>query len=670
MIDRATIERILNAADIVEVVSEFVTLRRAGTNWKGLCPFHNEKTPSFMVSPSKGICKCFSCGKGGNVVHFLMLHEQLTYPEALRWLAKKYNIEVKERELTPEDIRRNNLRESLLVVTQWACDYFQHNLYETDEGQAVALSYFRGRGLRDDTIRTFRLGYCLQAREALSGEALRKGFNEDFLVDTGLCLRTDDGRLKDKCRGRVVFPIQALDGKVIAFGARTLSSDKHVAKYINSPESPIYHKSDVLYGIYQAKAAIQQTDRCYLVEGYMDVIAMHQSGIKNVVASSGTSLTHGQIRLIHRFTGNLTILYDGDMAGIRASLRGIDMLLEEGMNIRVLLLPDGDDPDSFARKHSPKEYQDYMESHQVDFIRFKAGILLQDAQSDPIKKSQVMRSIVESIAVIPDALTRSTYIKECSALLDEREEALVYETTRLRQQLMLEERKRERQRQYREAQEQSVTSQEGKEPADNAGAGTPVQQEEELDLHPSDVIGQKELQLVKAIVRYGETVMAYDEDENGGKKAYTVINYIQSELESDGLAFTHPVYARILREAVESQNEPGFVASKYFMQHPDSAISRLAAHLLSDRYQLSENFAREQRISSEAEKLNESVPIMLVDLKMAIVATQMKSILKSLQDPAVYNDAELYTEKMKQYQDLKEIQKALASAGGDRTITV
>ncbi|HCE47659.1 MAG TPA: DNA primase [Prevotellaceae bacterium] len=670
MIDRATIERILNAADIVEVVSEFVTLRRAGTNWKGLCPFHNEKTPSFMVSPSKGICKCFSCGKGGNVVHFLMLHEQLTYPEALRWLAKKYNIEVKERELTPEDIRRNNLRESLLVVTQWACDYFQHNLYDTEEGQAVALTYFRGRGLRDDTIRTFRLGYCLQSRDALSGEALRKGFNEDFLIDTGLCLRTDEGRLKDKCRGRVVFPIQALDGKVIAFGARTLSSDKHVAKYINSPESQIYHKSDVLYGIYQAKAAIQQTDRCYLVEGYMDVIAMHQSGIKNVVASSGTSLTHGQIRLIHRFTGNLTILYDGDMAGIRASLRGIDMLLEEGMNIRVLLLPDGDDPDSFARKHSPKEYQDYMESHQVDFIRFKAGILLQDAQSDPIKKSQVMRSIVESIAVIPDALTRSTYIKECSALLDEREEALVYETTRIRQQLMLEERKRERQRQYREAQEQSVTSQEGKEPADNAGAGAPVQQEEELDLHPSDVIGQKELQLVKTIVRYGEIVMAYDEDENGEKKAYTVISYIQSELESDGLAFTHPVYARILREAVENQNQPGFTASRYFMQHPDSAISRLAAHLLSDRYQLSENFAREQRISSEAEKLNESVPIMLVDLKMAIVATQMKSILKSLQDPAVYNDAELYTEKMKQYQDLKEIQKALASAGGDRTITV
>ena len=678
MIDRATIERILNAADIVEVVSEFVTLRKAGTNWKGLCPFHNEKTPSFMVSPSKGICKCFSCGKGGNVVHFLMLHEQLSYPEALRWLARKYHIEIKERELTPEDIRRNNLRESLLVVTQWACGYFQNNIYETDEGQSIGLSYFRNRGLRDDTIKTFRLGYCLQAREALSREATAKGFNEEFLTTTGLCLHTEDGKLKDKCRGRVIFPIQALDGKVIAFGARTLSSDKHVAKYINSPESQIYHKSDVLYGIYQAKVAIQQEDRCYLVEGYMDVISMHQSGIKNVVASSGTSLTHGQIRLIHRFTSNLTILYDGDMAGIKASLRGINMLLEEGMNIRVLLLPDGDDPDSFARKHNPEEYQEYIRGHQTDFIRFKADILLQDAQSDPIKKSQVMRSIVESIAVIPDALTRSAYIKECSALLEEREEVLIYETTRMRQQLMQEEQKKERQRKYLEtatAQNTSTVQQEtpdmqqpaASQPDNNETVADSVEQA----LHPTNPIGQKELQLVKAIVRYGEIVIANDVDENKNvTMSYSVIKYIQSELEADELTFCNPLYARIMNEATAHQNDQDFKAAKYFMQHPDPVVSELAANLLSDRYQLSENFARERRISSDASKLNETIPLMVIDLKMAIIATQMKDILKSLQDPAVYNDPELYTEKMKLYQDLKEVQKALASASGDRTITL
>ncbi|MBR4845469.1 MAG: DNA primase [Bacteroidaceae bacterium] len=435
MIDQATIDRILDAAQIVDVVSEFVTLKRAGVNYKGLCPFHNEKTPSFVVSPSKGLCKCFSCGKGGNVVHFIMEHEQLSYYEALKWLANKYHIEIKERELSSEEKQAQNDRESMFVVNDFANTYFQNLLHNHVDGQSIGLAYFRQRGFRDDIIRKFQLGYSLNERDALFKEAMRKGYKQEYLEKTGLCYRRDnDGQLRDRFWGRVMFPVHTLSGKVIAFGGRVLKTDGKVAKYVNSPESEIYHKSNELYGIYFAKQAIVRDDRCFLVEGYTDVISMHQSGIENVVASSGTSLTQGQIRLIHRFTNNITVLYDGDGAGIKASIRGIDMLLEEGMNIKVVLLPDGEDPDSFARKHNATDYKAYINSHEVDFIRFKTNLLLEEVGNDPIKRAGFISDIVRSISVIPENIVRSVYIRECSQLLQIEEKLLVQEVNKLMKQ--------------------------------------------------------------------------------------------------------------------------------------------------------------------------------------------------------------------------------------------
>ena len=433
MIDQSTIDRILDAAQIVDVVSEFVTLRKRGVNYIGLCPFHNEKTPSFSVSPSKGVCKCFSCGKGGNVVHFIMEHEQLSYYEALKWLAKKYNIEIKERELTDAEKQAQSLRESLFVVNQFASEYFQDILYNHIDGQRIGMTYLRSRGFRDDIIRKFQLGYSTDAPDGLARAAAQKGFREEFLEKTGLCYKKDNGTLHDRFWGRVIFPVHTLSGKVVAFGGRVLSSaTKSVQmKYVNSPESEIYHKSRELYGMYFAKQAIVRQDCCFLVEGYTDVISMHQSGIENVVSSSGTALTSDQIRLIHRFTNNITLLYDGDGAGIKASLRGIDMLLEEGMNIKVCLLPDGDDPDSFARKHNATDYQAYINAHEVDFIRFKTNLLLEEAGRDPIKRAGLISSIVRSISVIPDAIIRSVYIRECSQLLQMEEKILVEATAKL-----------------------------------------------------------------------------------------------------------------------------------------------------------------------------------------------------------------------------------------------
>ena len=452
MIDQATIDRILDTAQIVDVVSEFVTLRKRGVNYIGLCPFHNEKTPSFSVSPSKGLCKCFSCGKGGNVVHFIMEHEQLTYYEALKWLAKKYNIEIKERELTAEEKQSQNLRESLFVVNQFAASYFQDVLYNNIDGQRIAMTYFRQRGFRDDTIKKFQLGYCTDSNHAFADTAIKKGFKEEFLIKTGLCFRREDGSLKDRFWGRVIFPVHTISGKVVAFGGRVLSAaTKNVQmKYVNSPESEIYHKSRELYGIFFAKQAIVRQDRCFLVEGYTDVISMHQSGVENVVSSSGTALTYEQIRLIHRFTNNITVLYDGDGAGIKASIRGIDMLLEEGMNIKVCLLPDGDDPDSFARKHNATDFQAYINNHEVDFIRFKTNLLMEEAGKDPIKRAELITSIVKSISVIPDTIIRSVYIKECSQLLKMEEKVLVEATAKLIEKAREEKTKEAQRKKFRE----------------------------------------------------------------------------------------------------------------------------------------------------------------------------------------------------------------------------
>ncbi len=661
MIDQATIDRILDAAQIVDVVSEFVTLRRAGVNYKGLCPFHNEKTPSFVVSPSKGLCKCFSCGKGGNVVHFIMEHEQMTYYEALKYLAKKYNIEVKERELSNEEKLAQSVRESLFIVNQFAANYFQNILYNHIDGKSIGLGYFRQRGFRDDIIRKFQLGFSLDSRDALAQEALKKGYKTEFLTKTGLCYETDDHRLRDRFWGRVIFPVHTLSGKVVAFGGRVLKTDAKTAKYVNSPESEIYHKSNELYGIYFAKHAIVKQDRCYLVEGYTDVISMHQAGIENVVASSGTSLTTGQIRLIHRFTNNITVLYDGDMAGIRASIRGIDMLLEEGMNIKVVLLPDGDDPDSFARKHNATEYQDYIEKHQVDFIRFKTNLLLEDAGKDPIKRAELIQDLVRSIAIIPEAIIRTVYTKECSQLLGVEEQLLINEINKLK-----------RNQAEKEAQKTSnqINSLSG-EPTPEAATPQadisfiPQKGTENAEFY------RKEQLILQILVRYGEQIMYYNqEDESSESVPVSVVEHIITDLQTDNLSFHNPLHQTILTEAAAHIHDPNFVAERFFLSHPIQEISQLAAELVSDRYQLSKYHTKGQTIVEDKDRLCELVPHLMADYKISIVKEELKHILQQLQNPEVVKDEQKYMTLMKRYQELNSIQSLLAKHQGDRVVIV
>ena len=688
----------MDAAQIVDVVSEFVTLRKRGVNYIGLCPFHNEKTPSFSVSPSKGVCKCFSCGKGGNVVHFIMEHEQLSYYEALKWLARKYNIEVKERELTDEERQAQNLRESLFVVNQFACDYFQDILHNSLDGQRIGMTYLRGRGFRDDIIRKFQLGYCTDSRDAFAQTALKKGFKEDFLVKTGLCYRKDDGTLHDRFWGRVIFPVHTLSGKVVAFGGRVLNAaTKNVQmKYVNSPESEIYHKSRELYGIHFAKQAIVRQDRCFLVEGYTDVISMHQSGIENVVASSGTALTPDQIRLIHRFTNNITVLYDGDGAGIKASIRGIDMLLEEGMNVKVCLLPDGDDPDSFARKHNATEYQTYINGHEVDFIRFKTSLLLEEAGKDPIKRASLISSIVRSISVIPEEIVRSVYIRECAQLLDMDEKILVEATSRLicqAKEARFKEEERKRQREQRNARQtvktetpqESVTRQAADVQSVIDNSRQPEKEPEETPVPPSSpednffpflpeegneqkLFFIKEELLVRMIIRYGEKVMCYVEDENGKEKPLTVTEYIIDSLKEDGLHFHDALHRKILKEAAEHLYDENFVAERHFVNHPDPEVSKLAADLSSDRYQLSKYHSRGQKIITDEERLYELIPRLIIDFKLSIVEEEMDHTLKMLGKPEIANAPEQCIPLMKRYKDLHEIQSMMSKKAGDRIL--
>lgn len=704
MIDQATINRILDAAQIVDVVSEFVTLRKSGVNYIGLCPFHDEKTPSFSVSPSKGICKCFSCGKGGNVVHFIMEHEQLSYYEALKWLARKYNIEVKEREMSDEEKQEHSLRESLFVVNQFAADYFVDTLYNSVEGQRIGMTYFRNRGFRDDIIKKFQLGYCPDKSGSLARTAIQKGYKEDYLIKTGLCYRKDDGTLRDRFWGRVIFPVHTLSGKVVAFGGRVLNTaTKHVQmKYVNSPESEIYHKSKELYGIYFAKQTIVRQDRCFLVEGYTDVISMHQSGIENVVASSGTALTGEQIRLIHRFTNNITVLYDGDMAGIKASIRGIDMLLEEGMNVKVCLLPDGDDPDSFARKHNATEYQAYISEHEVDFIRFKTNLLMEEAGKDPIKRASLIASIVKSISVIPDAIVRSVYIRECSQLLDMEEKILVEATAKLITQAQENRAKEEQRRQYREQRQATVTTSASPPPvgvpesqptppfppatempqSSLAEEAAPVPSPNEAPAPVADdyssliplkgneqkVFYAKEEELVRMLVRYGERCMCYVEDENGEQCPLTVIQYISEGLKEDDLQFHDALHRRVLHEAEQHIGDKDFVASRYFIAHPDPAVSQLAADMISDRYQLSKYHSKAQKIVTDEERLYELVPRLLLDFKLAIVEEEMKHTLRALAEPALANDPQRCLEIMQRYKKLQETQSLMAQKAGDRVV--
>lgn len=655
MIDRATIQRVMDATDIVDVVKDFVTLRKNGANYKGLCPFHNERTPSFSVSPSRQLCKCFSCGKGGNAVHFLMELEHMTYPEAIKWLAKKYGIEVKEKEMTDEERLQQSERESMFVLNEWASQYFQNILHNNVDGVAIGMAYFRSRGFRDDIIKKFSLGYSLEERDSLAKAAISHGFNKEYLLKTGLCYKTDDGRLLDRYHGRVIFPVLTVSGKVVAFGGRILNTEKvkNVGKYVNSPESEIYSKSRELYGLFQAKAAIVRHDRCFLVEGYTDVISMHQSGVENVVASSGTSLTEGQIRLLHRFTENITVLYDGDAAGIKASLRGIDMLLAEGMNIKVLLLPDGDDPDSFARKYKATEFQDYIEKHQVDFIKFKTNLLLKDAAQDPIKRAELITNVVRSISVIPSEVLRQMYVHECAASLSVSEELIVNEINKL----------------HREQHEKSVNndskSKEEKEEAETHALSARMQQSNE---------SVEEKMLVTLLIRYANlpiranaTLSKKDMPAEIDSSEYvTVAEYISQELEADGLAFQNEIYKRVLQESLSHCAEKEWSPLSYFSAHPDEAISRLAAEVGQDDFVLS--ISQRKQYVEDKDKLDEIVPRIIQDYKHSIIRDYLKSLLVEMRNPKYANDPEKMKGLMSKYMEVSQIERNLARILGDRVI--
>lgn len=675
MIDQATIDRILGTANIVEVISDFVTLRRAGVNYKGLCPFHNEKTPSFVVSPAKGLFKCFGCGKGGNVVHFIMEHEQMSYWEALRWLANKYHIEIEEHDLTDEERRMRNERESMLIVNQFARDYFRDTMYNHIDGRSIGLAYFRERGLRDDIIKKFELGYSLEQPDALAREALNKGYKEEYLLKTGLCFKREDGQLRDRFRGRVIYPVHSLSGKVIAFGGRVLKQRENVGKYLNSPESEIYHKSDTLYGIYFSKHAIVRQDRCFLVEGYMDVISMFQSGVENVVASSGTSLTEGQIRLIHRFTNNITVLYDGDAAGIHASLRGIDMLLAEGMNIKVLLLPDGDDPDSFARKHNATEYQQYINEHQVDFIRFKTDLLMKDAGDDPLRRASLIQSIIKSISVIPDPIVRTMYVKECVRNLNVEEQLIVSTIQKLRNEAA-DERAKERLREKERAERLAQTSDNSH---NNTSDTTPVNVQPVNDTIESvaditkaaqkdgitPLLLTKERLLVKVIIRYGNVVMYEEEDESGNKYPVSVTKYIEYCMQENDLSFKDPLDNKILKEASLHSEDFNFDSERHFMAHTDAAISCLAVELASDKYQLSKVY---EDMPSEEDELYKIVPYLMRNYNLEIVKEETKKVLKDLQNPLNQQNPEMCMKLMQRYKELTTAENELNKQLGGRVV--
>lgn len=647
MIDRQTIDRVMNATNIVDVVQEFVTLRKAGVNLKGLCPFHEEKTPSFVVSPSKQLCKCFSCGKGGNAVHFIMEHEQLTYPEAIKWLGKKYGIEVQEQELTEEEREATSIRESMFVVNEWARQYFEETLHTHPDGNAIGMVYFRSRGFRDDTIKKFQLGYCTTERNRLAQTAIKKGYNEELLLKTGLCYKTDDGRVLDRYHGRVIFPIHTISGKVVAFGGRILGSDKKIAKYVNSPESEIYRKSHELYGLYQAKHAIVKQGFCFLVEGYTDVISMHQSGIENVVASSGTSLTEGQIRLLHRFTSDITVLYDGDNAGIKASLRGIDMLLSEGLNVKVLLLPDGEDPDSFARTRSATEFQTYIEEHQTDFIKFKTNLLLEDCGQDPIKRAGLITDIVSSISAIPSSIVRQIYIQQCATLLGVEERIIAGEVN-----------KTIKNTPNNKNATQNTT--EDKETENNL-----PQQPQIFSTTPGE---NEEKLLIQTIIKWGEQIL-FEENVNNGVKtpSCTVAGFIAEELEIDKLTFSNPHYNTILKEA-SANNDAEFCALTHFLRHPNPEISQIAASLADDQYRLSSK--QMESFKAEEHRLNEIVPRLVHDFKHSIVRQQMKQVLKQLQNPETMKNEVLYTSLMQQYKQLSETEKQFAQVLGQRVVVI
>lgn len=662
MIDHATIERIKDAANIVEVVSEFVTLRKSGSNYKGLCPFHDEKTPSFYVSPARGTCHCFGCGKGGNPVGFIMEHEQMTYPEALRWLARKYHIEIKERELSDNEKREQSERESMFIVNEWAASYFQHLMHDTADGVAIGMQYFRSRGFRDDIVSKFQLGYDDTDRRALAQEALRKGYKEDFLLKTGICYKNDRGELIDRYAGRVIFPWIGISGKVVGFGGRLLDSrTKGVnQKYVNSPDSDIYHKDRELYGIYQAKKAIAKEDRVYMVEGYTDVISMHQCGIENVVANSGTALSVHQIHILHRFTSNITLLYDGDAAGIHAALRGTDMLLSEGMNLKVLLLPDGDDPDSFARKHSADEFRKYIEEHQTDFIEFKTDLLLR-GERDPLKRSEAINSIVRSISFVTNPILRDTYLHDCSVRMGINEATLINTLNNF----------------IRSNREATASS------SDNSQTTQPTTQNSKLNIQnspsPLQQASKVEQMLVELIVRNGDTVIYNNvETEDGTTVNLNVAQYIAYNLGVDGLKFANPLNSRILDEAVNHAGDEQFCAEQFFLHHSDIEISRIATDLCMDKYQLldeqkavradEEKNADELRVEEEnrIEALRQQTEHLLNDFRMDYLEQRLRDLKRDIS--LAVNDPERLQQLMEEYKTAHELRSQLARLLGNNII--
>ena len=647
MIDQATIDRITDAAQIQDVVSDYVTLKKRGVNLLGLCPFHGEKTPSFIVSPAKGIFKCFGCGKGGNAVHFIMGHEQISYYDALKFLAKKYNIEVQERELSPEEMAVRNDRESMFLVNDFAQKHFSHTLHNHIDGKSIGLSYFKERGFREDIIKKFQLGYSLEQRDAFTQAAIKAGYNKEYLIKTGLTLEGDNNYLADRFRGRVMFPVHSLSGKVVAFGGRILKKDDKMAKYVNSPESEIYHKSTELYGIFFAKQSIVKQDRCFLVEGYTDVISMHQSGIENVVSSSGTSLTPGQIRLIHRFTENVTVIYDGDAAGIKASIRGIDLLLEEGLNIKVLLLPDGDDPDSFARKQNATDFIEYVEKNSSDFIRFKTNLLLAEAGNDPVKRAGLVIDIIKSIAIIPNTAIRGEYIKDCSTLLNVEEAMLYYEINKLKS----------------NEQEKSTLRKQ------NDSQEIPHFEDMDDSVKQPVVLSRfenEERNILQVLVKYGEMHFYYASD--GNQHPVTVGDYIIAELEQDNICFENTIHALMLNEYKNNFHTENFVAERFFLHHPTSEISQLTADLIAEKYTLSKIHSKVKKVEEDVDRFMDLVPRVILELKNSLIINLIKDKLNRMKIANENKNNQLVDEIMEEMSQLEIVKKQLSKTLGERII--
>ena len=650
MIAKETVDKILDAARIEEVVGDFVHLKRRGTSLIGNCPFHNEKTPSFNVSVNKGIFKCFGCGKGGDSARFIMEHEKYSYPEALRYLARKYNIEIEEIELSPQQQEADNRRESLFIVSSYAAKFFTEAMWETDGGKTIGLGYFKERGFRDDIIKKFELGYSPDSWDSFIDKAIRDGFKEEVLEHTGLAIRNDKGKLYDRFRGRVMFPIHSLTGRVIGFGGRTLVTDKKVPKYVNSPESDIYHKSNVLYGLFQAKKAIRDLDNCYLVEGYADVLSVQQAGIENVVASSGTSLTTEQIRLIARFTKNVTILYDGDAAGIKASLRGLDMILEEGLNVKVVLFPDGHDPDSYVQKFGSSEFKTYIEKSQKDFILYKTNILLKDAGNDPIKKAGVIHDVVESIAKIPDSIKASVFVRECSFLLQIEERILIAELNKLRLGKLKKENAAGSSPSRPDAPPDYIPYPEDMPPPDEAAMyGISTEKRTEAD-------DLQEKEIIRLLLSYGHELVSWDKITDTYIAPYLISNLAD-------ITFDNPVCVAILEEYNRYMDRGELPTVQDFIGHQDAKISEMAINLISSPYNLSDNWLATRKIyvKHESENMRSTILGGIFHLKKRKVEKILKNIREEIQRET---DEDNQAILMQRYIRMKEVEKGIAAYMG------